>query len=146
MKLKITIILIIIFIGIQLVPVTLNQSDAVSKNDIIVALNPPKEIAIILKTSCYDCHSNNTNYPWYDKIAPVSWWVADHVKEAKDELDFSEWGSFSQKRKDKKIKEIMEVIDEGEMPLKSYLVMHGDAKLSEAQVEALKKWINTIKA
>lgn len=145
MKRKILIILTIVFVGIQFVPVALNQSEEVLKNDIIVALNPPEEIAMILKISCYDCHSNNTIYPWYDKIAPVSWWVANHVEEAKDELNFSEWMSFSQKRKTKKLKEIIEELDEEEMPLESYLIMHGNAKLSEAQVEALKKWVNTIK-
>jgi len=145
MKRKILIILAIVFIGIQFVPVALNQSEEVLENDIITTLNPPEEIVMILKTSCYDCHSNNTNYPWYDKIAPVSWWVADHVEEGKDELNFSEWASFSQKRKDKKVKEMLEELDEGEMPLESYLIMHGDAKLSAAQVDALKNWVNTIK-
>ncbi|MFK5879591.1 MAG: heme-binding domain-containing protein [Flavobacteriaceae bacterium] len=145
MKRKILIGLVIVLIGIQFVPVSLNQLEKISENDIIATLNPPEEIALILKTSCYDCHSNNTVYPWYDKIAPVSWWVADHINEGKDELNFSEWASFSEKRKAKKLKEMIEELDEGEMPLTSYLITHGDAKLSSAQVEQLKNWVDTIK-
>lgn len=145
MKRKILIGLVIVFIGIQFIPVTLNQSEIVSENDIIATLNPPEEIVLILKTSCYDCHSNNTVYPWYDKIAPISWLVANHIDEAKEELNFSEWASFSDKRKAKKLKEMIEELEEGEMPLQSYLITHGDAKLSTVQVGQLKNWINTIK-
>lgn len=145
MKRKLLLLLVIIFIGIQFVPVNLNQSEQEQKDDIIVTENPPQEIALLLKISCYDCHSNNSEYPWYDKIAPVSWWVAHHIDEAKDELNFSEWATFTSKRKNHKLKEMMEVLDEGEMPLKSYLIMHGNAKVSAEQVEQLKSWINTIK-
>ncbi len=145
MKRKILIGLAIVFIGIQFIPITLNQSEKVSENDIIVSLNPPQEIAELLKTSCYDCHSNNSKYPWYDKIAPVSWWVAHHIDEAKEELNFSEWVAFTSKRKNHKLEEMIEVLDEGEMPLSSYLIMHGDAKVSTEQAEQLKNWINTIK-
>ncbi len=145
MKRKILLVLAIIFIAIQFIPVSLNQSDNISENDIIRTLNPPEEIALMLKTSCYDCHSNNTVYPWYDKIAPISWWVADHIDEAKEELNFSEWASFDQKRKDKKLKEMIEELEEGEMPLNSYLIIHREAKLSAIQVGQLKNWINTIK-
>ena len=145
MKRKLLLLLVVIFVGIQFVPVNLNQSEQEQKDDIILTENPPQEIALLLKTSCYDCHSNNSEYPWYDKIAPVSWWVAHHIDEAKEELNFSEWATFTSKRKNHKLKEMMEVLDEGEMPLKSYLIMHGNAKVSAEQVEQLKSWINTIK-
>ena len=146
MKRKIVLVLAILFIAIQFIPVELNQSENISKDDLIVTTNPPKEIALLLKTSCYDCHSNNTNYPWYDRIAPVSWWISGHVDHAKGELNFSEWNTYSQKRKNHKIKEIIEETEEGEMPLESYLIMHGEAKLSSEQQEQLKNWLQTIKA
>ncbi len=145
MKRKLLIGIALLFVAIQFIPVELNQSETTSKNDFITTLNPPTEIANMLKTSCYDCHSNNTNYPWYDKIAPVSFVVKHHIDEAKEELNFSEWNSFSDKRKQHKLDEIIEETEEGEMPIKAYTIMHGDAKLSLNQREQLKNWINTIK-
>lgn len=145
MKRKLLLVLVIVFVGIQFIPLNLNKSSLEQKDDIIVTENPPEEIAVLLKTSCYDCHSNNSEYPWYDKIAPVSWWVAYHIDEAKEELNFSEWATFTSKRKNHKLKEMMEVLDEGEMPLNSYIIMHGDAKVSAEQTAQLKSWINTIK-
>ena len=145
MKRKIIIALVLLFVAIQFVPVELNQSKTTSKDDFIATLNPPTEIATMLQTSCYDCHSNNTNYPWYDKIAPVSFFVRHHIDEAKEELNFSEWNTFSDKRKKKKLKEIVEETEEGEMPLTAYTIMHGEAKLSSEQRKQLKNWIDTIK-
>ena len=142
---KIILTIGIVFVGIQFIPVNLNNSELEQKNDIIVTENPPQEIAVLLRTSCYDCHSNNSAYPWYDKIAPVSWWVAHHIDEAKEGLNFSEWATFTTKRKNHKLEEMIEVLDEGEMPLDSYLIMHGGAKVSAEQVVQLKNWINTIK-
>jgi len=146
MKRKILIALVLLFIIIQFIPVELNQSETISKDDFIATMNPPEEIAQMLKTSCYDCHSNNTNYPWYDRVVPVSFWVKHHIDEAKEELNFSEWNTYSKKRKNHKIKEIIEETEEGEMPLKTYVIMHSDAKLSSEQQEQLKNWLETIKA
>ena len=145
MKRKMYLLLAIVFVAIQFVPVDLNESETFSKDDFIAVTNPPDHIAIMLKTSCYDCHSNYTKYPWYDKIAPVSWWVEDHVDHGKEELNFSEWATYSAKKKSKKLEEIIEETEEGEMPLNSYLWMHGDAKLTDGQVEELKEWVNSIK-
>lgn len=142
---KIVIFLAIVFIAIQFVPVEWNTSDEVTTDDFIVATNAPSNISKILKTSCYDCHSNNTVYPWYDKIAPVSWWINGHVDHGKGELNFSEWETFSEKKKRHKLKEIVEEVEKRKMPLDSYLIMHGDAELSDEQIENFKKWIETIK-
>lgn len=142
---KTVIFLAIIFIAIQFVPVKLNQSEIIPKEDFILVNNPPENIAALLKNSCYDCHSNNSVYPWYDKIAPVSFWVAHHIDEGKEELNFSDWETYSDKKKSHKLKEIVEEVEKRKMPLDSYLIMHGDAKLSEKQIESLKKWIETIK-
>ena len=144
MKRKLYLLLAIVFVAVQFVPVEENKSETFSKDDFITTTNPPENIVFLLKNSCYDCHSNHSKYPWYDKIAPVSWWVAHHIDEAKEELNFSEWASYSPKRKQKKLEEIVEETEEGEMPLNSYLWMHGDAKLSADQVVQLKDWINSI--
>ena len=100
----------------------------------------PPEIDQILRTSCYDCHSNQTEWPFYSFVAPVSWWVADHVKEGRAELNFSEWGSYSAERQLKKLEEMGEELEEGKMPLPSYLPMHAEARLSSEQVEILVNW------
>lgn len=145
MKRKILLLVVLILVGIQFIPVEKNKSEPYSKEDFILATNPPEDIGKLLKNSCYDCHSNTTKYPWYDKIAPISWWVADHINHAKEELNFSEWDTYTPKKKKHKLEEIVEETGEGEMPLNSYLWMHGDATLSDEQVKQLKQWISTIK-
>jgi hypothetical protein len=106
-------------------------------NDFISITKPSAEIASILKASCYDCHSNEIRYPWYTNIAPFSWWIKHHVNEGNEELNFSEWGTYKPRRMDHKLKEGIEMIEEDKMPLYSYTVMHGDAKLSAEQKEKL---------
>lgn len=144
MKRKIFLFTIIIFVGMQFISVQPNYSDTFSKDDIIRATKAPSNIAIMLKNSCYDCHSNHTKYPWYNNVAPVSWWMASHISDAKEELNFSEWETYSPKKKKHKLEEIIEETEEGEMPLRSYLWTHREARLSKEQVNQLKMWINSI--
>jgi heme-binding protein len=113
--------------------------------DMMNAVQAPNEIKQIIKTSCYDCHSNESTYPWYTNVAPVSWWVKGHINEAREEMNFSEWGSFTLKRKDHKLEELVEEIDEKEMPLTSYLILHGEAKLSSEQRSQLINWAKKLR-
>ena len=108
--------------------------------DFIASTSAYAEVANTLKIACYDCHSSNTNYPWYTAIQPVGWWLNHHVDEGKEELNFSEYESYSLKRKLRKLKEIKEQIQENEMPMSSYTIMHSSAKLSPEQKELLVKW------
>jgi len=103
-------------------------------------INAPPEVAKVLRKSCYDCHSNETTWPWYSKVAPVSWLVTRDVNEGRKELNFSEWQSFADKRKDKKFEEIADEVGEGEMPMAIYLPMHPEAKLSDAEKTLLVEW------
>ncbi|MBT8305928.1 MAG: heme-binding domain-containing protein [Maribacter sp.] len=103
--------------------------------------NPPEEVKLILKNTCYDCHSNNTKYPWYNNIAPVSYWLADHVKHGKGELNFSDWENYSNKKKDHKLEEVVEVIEENAMPLKEYTWTHAEARLTDEQKQAIVDWV-----
>lgn len=98
------------------------------------------EVLAIIKRACYDCHSNQTRWPWYSHVAPVSWFLIDHVAHARKELNFSEWASYNQKRMNKKLEGISEEVETGAMPLKSYLLLHSDAKLSPDDVQALMAW------
>jgi hypothetical protein len=98
----------------------------------------------ILKTSCYDCHSNNTVYPWYSNIQPLAWWLQGHVNEGKEELNFDEFATYNPRRQFKKMEETEEMITEGEMPLSSYTIIHSNAVLSASQKETLINWAKSI--
>ena len=141
---KILKILIVVLVIIQFYRPQKNISTEVAATDFLVVAKADDTIASIIKNSCYDCHSNNTQYPWYAEVAPLSWWIAYHVDEAKEELNFSEWSTFSEKRKNKKLKEIVEELEEREMPLKTYLPMHPEAKLSDKQIVLLTTWIKSL--
>jgi hypothetical protein len=116
---------------VQFIPVERNQSDIIPKTDFMLVNNVPENLKNKLHVSCYDCHSNNTRYPWYDKIQPVAWFLEDHIKEGKAELNFSQWGEYSDRRKNSKLRSIISQIEEGKMPLDSYVLLHPDADLSE---------------
>ncbi len=103
-------------------------------------LQAPQPVASILQRSCYDCHSNRTVWPWYAQVAPVSWLLADDVGDGRREVNFSEWATFKPTRTARKLKEICEQVDHGEMPLWFYVPLHPDAKLSDADRKALCDW------
>lgn len=103
-------------------------------------LRAPQPVASILQRSCYDCHSSHTVYPWYSQVAPVSWYLAKDVREGRRELNFSEWSTFTPRRTARKLQEICEQVDQGEMPMKVYLPLHPDAKLSDADRQTLCTW------
>ncbi|APU69745.1 hypothetical protein C723_1769 [Christiangramia flava JLT2011] len=105
----------------------------------------PENIQNKLQVSCYDCHSNNTQYPWYNKVQPVAWFLEDHIKEGKAELNFNEWDSLSTRRKTSKLRSIIKQIENGEMPLDSYTFIHRDARFSEAEAEEIINWVTQLK-
>ena len=111
--------------------------------DFIEITTPPQEITATLKAACYDCHSNQTNYPWYSNVAPISWWVKNHIDEGRDELNFSKWGKYKAKKQDHKLEECIELVEEGEMPLNEYTWTHAEAKLTPEQKEQLMNWFKT---
>jgi hypothetical protein len=100
----------------------------------------PAEVAPLLKRACYDCHSNETKWPWYSNVAPVMWIVARDVEHGRKHLNFSVWESYEQGRKLKKLKEIAEEVEENEMPLGIYVTMHSEAKLTEAEKKTIVEW------
>jgi len=140
MKKKILIGLVLVFAVIQFIPSGAPEtSDDLSK-DLIANNDIPEDIAAILKTSCYDCHSNQTDYRWYSYIAPVSFLVASDVNEGKEHINFSEWESLSKMDKAEALDELGEEVEEGEMPLKIYFIIHSDATLSDEQRTKLVDW------
>ncbi|GAA4453871.1 heme-binding domain-containing protein [Rurimicrobium arvi] len=135
-------ILLVVFIAIQFIRPAKNVSTAAPVNDIASVSLVPDDVNQILHKACYDCHSDNTHYPWYANIQPVYWWMDHHVDEGKDELNFSAWGTYKLKRKLRKYVEISEQVTEGEMPLESYTWMHADAKLSREEANLVINWAN----
>lgn len=109
-------------------------------DDITVAYNVQAEVTTILKRACYDCHSGHTNYPWYSNVQPVGWWLANHIDDGKRKLNFSEFKKYTTKRKLHKLKEVVEQVTKGEMPLESYLWIHDEAKLTEHDKKLLIDW------
>ena len=142
---KILLFLLIVFVGIQFVPTTRNQSTEILDTAITKSFEVPQNIQTLLKKSCYDCHSNNTDYPWYNKVQPVSWFLEHHIKEGKEELNFSEFGSYSKRKQKSKLKSLISQVEDGEMPLASYTLIHSDAKLSESEKKEIMDWATSLR-
>jgi hypothetical protein len=115
----------------NLFPQNPNQSDIIPATDFILVHKIPNSIKNKLQLSCCDCHSNNTNDPWYNKIHPVAWFLEDHIKEGKAELNFSEWDNYYNRRKASKLRSIIKQIESNETTLESYILIYKDAELSE---------------
>ncbi|HSO22455.1 MAG TPA: heme-binding domain-containing protein [Chondromyces sp.] len=121
-------------LAIQLVPVDR------SNPPVTADLAAPPAVDAVLRASCYDCHSNETRWPWYSRVAPVSWLVAHDVEEARDHFNFSLWGTYERKRQQRLAEEMWEEVEDGEMPLRTYLLAHPDARLSDDDRAMLAAW------
>lgn len=142
---KILLFLLVVFIIAQFFGPEKNEGDMASIDAFIADANPPDDVHEILKTTCYDCHSDVTRYPWYNNITPVNYWLADHIKHGKGHFNVSEWANYSTKKKDHKLDELIEMVEDKTMPLDSYTWTHGDAKLSDEQIKAVVDWANTVR-
>lgn len=142
---KIIMVLIALIVIIQFIRPAKNQSNDVSK-DITTVYAMPDDVRQILKSACYDCHSNYTAYPWYTNIQPVGWWMQRHVDGGKRHLNFSEFAGYTPKKQKHKMEEFAELVEKKEMPLNSYTWMHKDARLTDAQRTALINWAKDIEA
>jgi hypothetical protein len=133
----------VLLVGMQVIPVV-TTNPAVDPGRTIEANVPiPPEVTGILGRACQDCHSNRTEWPWYSRVAPVSWFLVHHVNEGRGELNFSEWGAYAARRKDRKLKEICEQVTQGEMPPFSYTIAHRQAKLSDQDKQKVCQWAET---
>ena len=127
-------------VAIQLIRQPKNLGPSNGPDDLIVRTEPDPEIRRLLETACYDCHSNHTRYPWYAEVQPVGWWLASHVNEAKENLNFSTFGLLAPKRAALKLETCADEVTEGSMPLSSYKLAHPDARLTPAQQKLLSNW------
>ena len=133
---KAFLIIVLLLIGIQFIrPDRTNPSV-----DPTEALQAPEEVAAILRRSCYDCHSNETKWPWYSAVAPMSWSIASHVREGRKALNFSRYRTIDPKIKAKRLNRMIKTTRNGMMPLPSYLWLHKDAKLSPEDKQTIETW------
>jgi len=141
MKQKLLLGLVLALVAIQFIRPQKNLSAVTpGPDDLVTKFAPPPEVRSLLAVACYDCHSNRTRYPWYAEVQPVGWWLANHIDEGKDHLNFSEFGTLSAKTQGKKFGRIADELTDGTMPLASYTWVHRDAKLTATQIQTLTDW------
>lgn len=134
---------IIIFLSFQLIQIDKENPSVNKKIDYNRVTNASPEIQKILKKACYDCHSNEVNYPWYSSIAPISWFIKEHVNQGKEYVNFSEYGKYNRYQKEHINSSLYRVIENKTMPLNTYLWMHKEANLSEEEYVLLLNWFQT---
>jgi hypothetical protein len=147
MKRKIKMVLlglIPILLAIQFVRPTKNLGGPPGSNDITVKYPPPPAVKQLLAVACYDCHSNNTRYPWYAEIQPVGWWLAGHINDAKHAVNFSEFATYSIKRQLRALDSCDDEVGNKGMPLSSYKIIHTDARLTPQQITLLTDWFDEL--
>ncbi len=137
-------ILFAAFLLMQFIPKKYNESGQIEKTDIFKIYKAPQTVQNKIKTSCYDCHSNHTKYPWYNKIQPIALFLENHINEGKEELNFSEFGNYSKRKKKSKLKSIRSQIEKNEMPLKTYTFIHKEAILSKNDKTEILQWMDRI--
>lgn len=140
-------LIVVVFIGIQFVRPERNLSAAAPGADHLAVMYPPSaEVQAVLEHACYDCHTDNTRYPWYAEVQPVAWWLNDHIQDGKKHFNFDHFGAYSTKRQLHKLEELIEEVEEENMPLPSYQITHGDARLTQHEVDSLIAWTREVRA
>lgn len=142
---KILVVIGFVFIAIQFIQPAHNKSGQIMITDISKTVRISDSVQEILKNACYDCHSNNTNYPWYSNIQPMGWIMANHITQGKEELNFSEFGSYSPRKQISKLNGIANSIKDDIMPLSSYKLMHKKAQLSTKAKTLIINWVQLSK-
>lgn len=143
---KILLAIVVMLVIIQFIKPDKNATAGEQKNAIATKYTVPDTVANILAVACYDCHSNNTRYPWYYNIQPVAWWLNDHVNEGKKHLNFDEFTTYSLKRQNHKLEDFTDSQKEGWMPLDSYTWIHKNANLTGRQKETLIDWASGLRS
>ncbi len=142
---KIGLFLLVVFLIAQFFSPEKNDGNTEDLTAFLNETKPSATVKTVLESTCFDCHSSNTNYPWYNSITPINYWLDSHVKDGRKHLDFSKWADYSVKRKDHKFEELKEEVEEKKMPLPSYTWTHGDANLTDVQIQAIKDWVEQVR-
>ncbi len=136
--------LLVIAVVVQFFHPAKNINTTTSRQDIAALYTVPDSVNQVLQKACMDCHSNNTRYPWYNNVQPVAWWLNDHIKDGKRELNFSEFGARTPEKQARKLKKLAKEVQDGDMPLSSYTWIHKDAILTDQEKNLLITWANTL--
>jgi hypothetical protein len=137
------VLLLIALVAIQFIRPEKNNGGYESVTAFEAETKPSAKVATVLKENCYDCHSNQTQYPWYAEIAPFSLWLDDHIEHGKKHFNVSEWSNYSIKKKEHKLEELVEMVEDDEMPLRSYTIIHGN--LSDENKKLLLQWAGVVR-
>lgn len=141
---KILVILFVAFIIIQFFPIDKNNPAAIPQMDFLTIKNTPESTAVLIRNGCYDCHSNESKYPWYSNVQPVAWFLESHIKDARKHLNFSTFATYEPKRQAHKLAEAIGEVEDGGMPLDSYVLIHHEAKFTEAQKQEVLKYFKLV--
>lgn len=131
---------LVLLAGIQLIPVDIRNPPVQTANTIYAVENVPQNVRDVFESSCSSCHSDQTRWPWYSHVAPFSWIVAHDVHRGRKLMNFSEWASYSPRKRDQKLEDICDQLMNGDMPDGKYLLIHRNARLTEEQKEAVCQW------
>ena len=142
---KILIAISVVLFIIQFIQPAHNKSELVLPTGFITTYKVPDNVQTVLQNACYDCHSNNTNYPWYSNIQPMGWLMASHIKNGKAALNFSEFESYSARRKVNKLTGIANSVRDGLMPFTSYQLMHINAQITKEEKVLIINWMLRLK-
>jgi hypothetical protein len=140
-----TLILGIVLVVIQFIRPERNAARGPSANAMGNHFPVPASVQSVFERSCYDCHSDNTKYPWYAEVMPVGWWLAKHIRDGKRGLDFDQFGSYRAFRQYRRFNDIIEQVNKDEMPLPSYLLIHRYARLTAAEKSDLEQWCTAMR-
>jgi len=132
--------LLVVLLILQFFQPEKNSAPLDPESDMLSLLSPPDKLVTLIRKSCYDCHSNQTVYPWYSKISPVSWYLHRHIQKGKEDLNFSDYGQLDKADRIGVFADFCDVLDAGTMPLQSYLLIHKEARLSPEEREELCNW------
>lgn len=142
---RIVLALLVVLVGIQFIPTRSNQNTEVSSTDFLKTYKVPEGVGQILIASCFNCHSNNTNYPWYSRVQPLGSLLEYHINKGKAELNFNEFGSYSVRKQKSKLNLMINQIEKNEMPLPSYTFIHHEARLSRESKIKLIEYLKALK-
>ena len=142
----IVIVLVVAFIGLQFFRIDTTAKPAVPGETLEAAVSVPADVSQIFGRACNDCHTNTTRYPWYTNIQPTAWFMNNHIQDGRRHLNFDIFNTYAAKKKSQKLEEICDEVTSKEMPLPSYLWIHGDAVLSQSDITTLCDWVKTEKA
>ncbi|MBW8361096.1 MAG: heme-binding domain-containing protein [Kaistella sp.] len=130
---KVLVVLLVIFVIIQFFRIDKTNPPSTPKMDFLAIKNTPESTAKLIRAGCYDCHSNESKYPWYSNVQPLAWFLQDHIEEGRSHLNFSTFATYETKRQAHKLDEAVEMLEKREMPLESYILGHPEAKFTDVQ-------------